>query len=241
MLASSEYRGCIRCSRLFLIGTYQMFYAMDYNNILSDGKNVGNIKKMLFNMSMMCIFYHELSHIYKGHILLYSAWFKERTINEHYLDIQTLEWDADNYAATQMADWVIRVRKELLFDDKSDFAMKIACGAIHGMMYWQRQNDDFYDVDNKEHPPIFYREMSMLKCIGDLCGNLEKMITYILGYEIEFNKLRGISTDEVKKYFEDSEEHSNHLKKVEQNWEIIKCQLEALSIFSLQELERMVY
>ena len=218
-----------------------MFYAMDYNNILSDGKNVGNIKKMLFNMSMMCIFYHELSHIYKGHILLYSAWFKERTINEHYLDIQTLEWDADNYAATQMADWVIRVRKELLFDDKSDFAMKIACGAIHGMMYWQRQNDDFYDVDNKEHPPIFYREMSMLKCIGDLCGNLEKMITYILGYEIEFNKLRGISTDEVKKYFEDSEEHSNHLKKVEQNWEIIKCQLEALSIFSLQELERMVY
>lgn len=230
MQDNSNYRGYISCSRLFLIGTYQMFYSMDYDGIIAEDQDVEDVKKLLFDMSLMCIFYHEFSHIYKGHIRLYNVWKKEQTIREHYLDIQTLEWDADKYAAMQMADWIIRARKQIFLDDSNDFVMKIACGAIHGMMYWQRHIDEFYDVDNKKHPPIFYREMTMLKCIGDLCGDLGKMMLYVWGYEIEFNKLRGISSDEVKKYFEASVEHSQHVDKIEQNWEIVKYDLEQYAI-----------
>lgn len=131
--------------------------SMDYSNIVSDGKNIDNIKMILFNMSMMCMFYHELAHIYRGHLGLYNVWKDEGSLEQHCLDIQTLEWDADNYAATQMADWTTRVKKALLVDDRSDFAMKMACGAIHGMMYWQRQENDFCNISNKEHLPIFYR------------------------------------------------------------------------------------
>ncbi len=233
LLVDSEYRGVIRCTKLLIIGTYQMFYNMDYTNIISDGKNVDNIKMILFDMAMMCLFYHELTHIYKGHLNLYSVWKKKEL---HYLDIQTLEWDADNYAATQMAGWISRIRKEILPLDETDFAMKMACGAIHGMMYWQRQETDFCDMEKKEHYPIFFREVTMLKCIGELCGGLENIMLYILGYEIEFNRMRRITSDEVKRYFEDSVGHEQNLKRIENNWEKVRTELEKYSIFPLDEM-----
>lgn len=230
------YRGVIKCSRLLIIGTYQMFYCMDYTNIVSDGKNIDNIKRILFYMSMMCMFYHELAHIYKGHLELYNIWKNEGSLEQHYLDIQTLEWDADNYAATQMADWISRVRKELLIDDRSDFAMKMACGAIHGMMYWQRQENDFRNISTKEHLPIFYREVTMLKCIGNLCSNLNVIISYIVGYEIEFKRIQGISYDEAKVYFADSDGNAGYVAMIENNWERIKKCLLPYAIFPLNEL-----
>lgn len=231
------YRGVIKCSRLLVIGTYQMFYCMDYSNIVVDGKNIDNIKLILFNMSMMCMFYHELAHIYKGHLKLYNIWKNEGSLEKHCLDIQTLEWDADNYAATQMADWISRINKELLPDDKSDFAMKMACGAIHGMMYWQRQENDFGSISIKEHLPIFYREVTILKCIGDLCGNLHDILSYVVGYENEFKRIQGVSDDEAKEYFEGSYGNEDYIAKIENNWENIKECLIPYTVFPLNELE----
>ena len=233
---TNGYRGVIKCSRLLVIGTYQMFYGMDYSNIVPDGKNIDKIRLMLFNMSMMCMFYHELTHIYKGHLKLYNIWKNEGSLEQHYLDIQTLEWDADNYAATQMADWITRIKKELLPNDRSDFAMKIACGAIHGMMYWQRQENDFSNIRTKEHLPIFYREVTMLKCIGDLCGNLHDILSYIVGYEIEFKRIQGVSYDEAKAYFDSSNGNEEYIVKIENNWENIKNCLVPYAVFPLTEL-----
>ncbi len=233
---TNGYRGVIRCSRLLVIGTYQMFYCMDYSNIVSDGKNIENIKLILFNMSMMCMFYHELAHIYKGHLGLCNIWKNEGSLEQHCLDIQTLEWDADNYAATQMANWISRVKKELLVDDRSDFAMKMACGAIHGMMYWQRQENDFCNISTKEHLPIFYREVIMLKCIGELLENLHDISSYILEYEIEFKRIQGISYNEAKAYFNSSDGNEGYISKIKNNWENIKKCLIPYSIFPLNEL-----
>lgn len=236
LTGKNGYRGVIKCSRLIIIGTYQMVYCMDYSNIVSDGKNIDNIKMILFNMAMMCVFYHELAHIYKGHLGLYNVWKDEGSLEQHCLDIQTLEWDADNYAATQMADWTTRVKKALLVDDGSDFAMKMACGAIHGMMYWQRQENDFCNISNKEHLPIFYREVIMLKCIGDLLNNLYDISSYVVGYEIEFKRIQGISFDEAKAYFDSTDGNEGYISKIERNWENIKKCLIPYSVFPLDEL-----
>lgn len=237
LINDNIHRGIIHCSRLFLIGNYQMFYGMDYSNIVTDEKNIDNIKKLMFNMSMMCTFWHELAHIYGGHLKLYNQWKKEDDIKNHSLDIQTLEWDADSFAATKMAEWILGVNKNILEMDQTDLAMKIACGAIHGMMYWQRTNSDFDKVDSKEHPPIFYREVAMLKCIGDLRNNLEDILRYIIGYEKEFNRIRRVGAFDIKKYFENSRESMEYMSKIENNWEKIRNKLQNYSVLPLEELK----
>lgn len=237
LINDNIHRGIIHCSRLFLIGNYQMFYGMDYSNIVTDEKNIDNIKKLMFNMSMMCTFWHELAHIYRGHLKLYNQWKKEDDIKNHSLDIQTLEWDADSFAATKMAEWILGVNKNILEMDQTDLAMKIACGAIHGMMYWQRTNSDFDKVDSKEHPPIFYREVAMLKCIGDLRNNLEDILRYIIGYEKEFNRIRRVGAFDIKKYFENSRESMEYMSKIENNWEKIRNKLQNYSVLPLEELK----
>ena len=232
-----KFRGTIFCSRLLLIGMYQMFYQMDYKNIISDGKNIENVKEILFILAMMCMAFHEFAHIYKGHLKLYNQWVIEKEIEKKYLDIQTLEWDADCFAATKIAQWVSKVNKELIAEDKTDFAMKITCGAIHGMMYWQRTNTDFDKIENKVHPPIFFREVAMLKCIGDLRKNLDDIFRYIIGYEKEFNRIRGIEAPDIKKYFENSRESREHMSKIEKNWEKVKINLQNYSLFPLEEMD----
>lgn len=229
----SLYRGAIKCSRLLIIGTYELFYRMDYSNIVSDGKNIGNIKRLLFNTSMRCMFYHELAHIYKGHLNLYSIWKKEQSIKDHYLDIQTLEWDADCYAATQIVNWIYSVQKEVLPLDKTNFILKIACGAIHGMMYWQRQNTDFRDIANKEHPPILHREMVLLQVIMEKCNYAQNIMEYVALYEKEFNRIRNISSDKVEKYLDDLVKTIDYMKLVAGNWENVEPKLQQYSIFPL--------
>lgn len=234
------YRGTISCSRILLIGMYQMFNQMNYENIISDGKNIENVKTILFNLAIMCMTFHEFAHIYKGHLQLYNQWVTDKKSVEN-LDMQTLEWDADSYAATKIAEWISNVNQEMIPEDQTDFAMKIACGAIHGMMYWQRTNIDFVEIERKAHPPIFYREMAMLKCIGDLRNNLGNILRYITGYENEFNRLRGVKSSDIKKYFEQSRESTEYMSKIENNWEKIKNNLQNYSVFPLEEMDAKDY
>lgn len=229
--------GVIHCSRLFIIANYQMFYQMDFSNIVTDGKNIENIKMLMFDMSMMCMFFHEMAHIYRGHLELYSQWKKENSIERHTLDIQTLEWDADSFAATKMAEWIVGVNnnKEILQAGNTDFAMKIACGAIHGMMYWQRTAKDFNKIDQKEHPPVFYREASILKCITELMPDTKHIVRYVTGYEKEFNRVWGIKSKDIEHYFESSAENSEYMNRIEENWEKVKSKLQTYAVFPLDD------
>lgn len=149
----------------------------------------------------------EFTHIYKGHLKLYNLWANEKEIKKHLLDIRTLEWDADNYAATRMAEWILRIRKEILPMDTTDFAMKIGVGAIHGMLYWQRQQTDFREISDRKHLPILYREITMLQCIGDF----DKIMLYVKEYEKEFNRNRKISNYDIEKYFKNMTIYQSYL------------------------------
>lgn len=233
------YRGQIQCSRLLLMCEYQMFYQMNYENIVIDGKNIDNIRKMQFHLAFYGMLYHEIAHIYKGHLYLYDKWEVEQTVEKRFLDIQTLEWDADCYAASQLANVVYRMNNDILKNDNSDFALQIMIGAIHGMMFWQRQKQDFCDMDSKQHPPIFYREMAMISSLGELLGSMDKVKKYLLGYEIEFIKVFKMDKIDVERYLNDSVLNKEKLGEIEDNWNIIKVLLEQYSLFPLNDADEL--
>jgi hypothetical protein len=76
----------------------------------------------------------------------------------------------------------------------------------------------------------------MLKCIGDLCGNLHNILSYVERYEIEFKKIQGVSCDEAKSYFDGSNGNEDYILKIENNWENIKKSLIPYKVFTLNEL-----
>lgn len=228
---TDKYRGKITISRLFIVAMYQMFFEMDYSRIVIDGKGIDNIKDIMFHWSITCILEHELAHIYKGHLALIHKWGVQR----EYIDVQTLEWDADAFAATYLAT-LCTIGRKALQGDTTDFIVKMVCGAVHGMMFWQRKQEEFRKIETGNHLPIFYREMAMYSTMGDLLKNSEKLINYMQGYEMAFANFWREDKRKAFMYFSEAKDHVEWLYKVEDNWEKIKSELQPFSILPLEEL-----
>lgn len=239
LLQNEKDRGRITCTRLSVIAMYEMFYGMSYDEIIIDGKNVENVKKILFMHALYCMMWHEIAHIYKGHLQLLDSWEKEGTRKEHRLDIQTLEWDADAFAATKEAEFIKLCRNEILPNDKTDFATKMICGAIHGMIYWQRTSRDFEEMEAKEHPPYLFREVAILSSISELLGNKEDILQYIVGYENAFNRVLNVPNELVKKYFDEAVQENNYLSSISGRWHELKKELTKYSLFPLDDIESL--
>lgn len=239
LLQNEKYRGRITCTRLSVIAMYEMFYGMNYDEIIIDGKNVENIKKILFMHALCCMMWHEIAHIYKGHLQLLDTWEKEGTRKQHRLDLQTLEWDADAFAATREAEVIKMYRNEILPNDKTDFATKIICGAIHGMTYWQRTSEDFEEMETKEHPPYLFREAAILSSISELLGNKEDILQYIVGYENAFNRVLNVPNELVMKYFDEAVQEKNYLSSISGRWDELKKELMKYSLFPLEDIESL--
>ena len=239
LLQNEKYRGRITCTRLSVIAMYEMFYGMNYDEIIIDGKNVENIKKILFMHALCCMMWHEIAHIYKGHLQLLDTWEKEGTRKQHRLDLQTLEWDADAFAATREAEVIKMYRNEILPNDKTDFATKIICGAIHGMTYWQRTSEDFEEMETKEHPPYLFREAAILSGISELLGNKEDILQYIVGYENAFNRVLNVPNELVMKYFDEAVQEKNYLSSISGRWDELKKDLMKYSLFPLEDIESL--
>ncbi len=239
LLQNEKYRGRITCTRLSVIAMYEMFYGMNYDEIIIDGKNVENIKKILFMHALCCMMWHEIAHIYKGHLQLLDTWEKEGTRKQHRLDLQTLEWDADAFAATREAEVIKMYRNEILPNDKTDFATKIICGAIHGMTYWQRTSEDFEEMETKEHPPYLFREAAILSSISELLGDKEDILQYIVGYENAFNRVLNVPNELVMKYFDEAVQEKNYLSSISGRWDELKKELMKYSLFPLEDIESL--
>lgn len=239
LLQNEKYRGRITCTRLSVIAMYEMFYGMNYDEIIIDGKNVENIKKILFMHALCCMMWHEIAHIYKDHLQLLDTWEKEGTRKQHRLDLQTLEWDADALAATREAEVIKMYRNEILQNDKTDFATKIICGAIHGMTYWQRTSEDFEEMETKEHPPYLFREAAILSGISELLGNKEDILQYIVGYENAFNRVLNVPNELVMKYFDEAVQERNYLSSISGRWDELKKELMKYSLFPLEDIESL--
>jgi len=188
----------------------------------------------------MCMIYHEIAHIYRGHLSLYGKWEKEKSVEKHYLDIQTMEWDADCYAASQLAKVVDMLNKGVLINDTTDFALQVILGSILGMMFWERQKDDFDKVYENEHPPMYYREIAIIATMSDLLHcEKEKAERYVIGYEKAFSKVFGIDVRKSDTYFLNAVKNKDMLKKIEENWDVVKEQLKTFSVFPLEEVDEL--
>lgn len=239
LLQHGEYRGRITCTRLSIIAMYELFYGMSYDEIIIDGKNIENVKHILFRIALCCMIWHEIAHIYKGHLQLLDNWEKEGTRKQHRFDIQTLEWDADAFAATKAAECIKSYRNEILPNDNTDFSTKVVCGAIHGMIYWQRTSEEFKKMETREHPPYLFREISMLSSIGELLDNKKDILQYIVGYEKAFNRALNVPDKVVMRYFNEAVQQNSYEGIILGRWCKLKKELMKYSLFPLDDIESL--
>lgn len=236
LLMLNKTRGKIKVNTGLITHLYEMFYSLDYTNLVSDGKNIDNIKQLLFSTAMNIIIVHELAHIYYGHLSLKEKLEMEKDSNYN-LDMQTLEWDADSFAVTKLYE-VINEDKVNNSELVKDLKFMILIGSIHGMMFLFRQADDF-DKQNP-HPPCLIREVGMLMCAKDLFKKENDDIIKITQfYENEFNRQFKISEKENETYMIRLLEHKEVLLDIDNNYD--KRIKYLLKPFSLLKLERMDY
>ncbi len=228
---SSNYRGEIHISKLFIIAMYEMFFGMDMDEFTSNREQDPLLRNALFYLSFALIVNHELAHIYKGHLQLYAIWKKDSLIENHKLDIRTMEWDADCYAATRMAENVNVMTKDFGHDN----ICKAMCLAIHGAMYWMREFSDFDVIESKEHLPYWYREISMLMSLADLVSDRQTIASLMIKNEKVFNDQFKVNSRAGDIYYLKSIVEYRFLAEVEENWDNMKSLLLPYSLLPLDE------
>lgn len=159
----NKYTGKITISRMMICAMYEFFYGIDYSNIVSDGKNIDNIKLLSFLTAFEILTNHEMCHIYRGH-LQYKDNFNEFEKENEDIIIKCLEYDADSYTATQFFYSIMRMNKELSLP--MDFCLNIYTCALHGALYWMDQTLDKQKIT--QHFSIRVREGIMENVIADL-------------------------------------------------------------------------
>lgn len=142
--------------------------------VLSDDPRRNNLAEFLSMFAIKWIIAHEIGHVYNGHTKYYLE--TRRKINQLnpindceelkqcYLDLQTMEMDADTFASNRIIEEALALQntcKSLVdLENPSDF-LKLPIFAIHGVFYIFR-NYRTKNSFNEEHPPTFIREsMSM--------------------------------------------------------------------------------
>lgn len=235
-LIQDNIRGKIQINRGLIIHLYEMFYSLDYTIIVPDGKNIGNIKSMLFATAMNIIIAHELAHIYYGHLFLKNKLEIENNSSFN-LDMQTLEWDADSFAITKLFE-AINNYKDSDTELEKNLKFMILLGSIHGMMFLFRQVDEF--DKQKTHPPCLIREIGMLMCARNLFKKKDEDIIKITTfYENEFNRQFKIAEKENNAYMSKLIENKNVLHDININYD--KRIKYLLKQFSLLPIERLDY
>ncbi len=229
----SKYRGEIHVSNLLIIAMYEIFYSMSLENIVTDSGQEKLVRKMLLMCAFIWLINHEIAHIYKGHLRLYQSWKDKKELDQHKVDIRTMEWDADCYSATYIAGFVYAISNDIGRTN----AERLICAALHGAMYWMRENSDFEDIDKKDHLPYIFREITMIATMFDLTSDRNIGMSLLISYEKEFNKIFKISSKSAEAHYQEMVHKYIYLKEVEDNWEDVKEMLEPFSLVPLEEMQ----
>lgn len=138
--------------------------------VLSDDPRRNNLAEFLSMFAIKWIIAHEIGHVYNGHTKYYLEMKKkiaqlnpakdDAQIKQCYLDLQTMEMDADTFASNRIMEEALALygtdKKLVSLENPSDF-LKIPIFAIHGVFYLFRD----YRTKNSfniSHPPAFVRE-----------------------------------------------------------------------------------
>ena len=228
----SEYRGEIHVSNLLIIAMYEIFYSMSLENIVADSGQEKIVRKIMFMCAFIWLINHEMAHIYKGHLKLYQSWKDKKELDQHKVDMRTMEWDADCFSATSIAGFALVLSNDI----GQTNAERLIYAALHGAMYWMRESSDFEDIDKKDHLPYMFREISMIATMFDLTSDRNTGMSILISYEKEFNKIFNISNKSAESYYQEMVDNYSFLQEVEDNWENVNGLLEPFSLVPLEEL-----
>lgn len=133
--------------------------------VLSDNPILNNLAEYLSMFAIKYLIAHEIGHAFNGHSIYYNEvreMIKKpgKQLNQCYLDLQTMEIDADAFAATRIMEEAFVFYKseknKLHLTDKADI-LKMPIYAIHCLYYLFRDYRT-WDEFHKEHPPAYIRE-----------------------------------------------------------------------------------
>ena len=138
--------------------------------VLSDNPILNNLAEYLSMFSIKYLIAHEVGHAFNGHSIYYNQ--VRRMIQESsgsqlrqcYLDLQTMEMDADAFASTRIMEEAFLFYKsdinKLHLANKVDI-FKMPIYAIHCLYYIFRDYRTWEEFC-EEHPPAFVRESMSL-------------------------------------------------------------------------------
>lgn len=234
-LTDGEYIGEVIINIGLLIHLYEMFFDLNYKTFVPDGKNIDNIKKMMFSTSVNIILCHEVAHIYYRHELLKRELLTKYGSDsiKYKLDIQTLEYDADAFAITKMYEFITKLQEHST-PAQSKLYYQIFIYSLHALIYLFRQTDDFDYVT--EHPAFFIREKAMLKVVNNLFNNHESK-AYIDFAEKEFNRQFEINEEILNSYFEKMESFTIQLTNIEKNYDSLKYDIKRFSRLPVEGID----
>lgn len=206
---SSEAKPCTEINtRIFYKNHESDDKEIESEMVFSDDIISNNIAEYMAMFAIKWIIAHEIGHAFNGHTRYYLE-VRNKIQNENneeekeklFLDLQTMEDDADTFAVNRIIDVVMDLYRKndkilkLLKNEKD--LLKLVIFSIHGVFYMFRERD-LYGCIKREHPPTFIREClvlgSMRECllknykfkiddnyIADDVGKIENLICAVEG------------------------------------------------------------
>lgn len=194
--------------------------------IYSDSIVSNNIAEYMSMFAIKFLVSHEMGHLYNGHSELYLAT-REAIKNEKlkykpsddilqssYLDLQTMEWDADCFGICRVIDEVMHMYRNndkilSYFKEPVDL-LRLVAYSIH-CIFIRFRNIDTKSYKYKEHPPSLVREASIFDAI---IHHLIKQYKYDCPKEVLFEKIASIESSYFKSCGEnDDSSYIDYLKK----------------------------
>lgn len=182
--------------------------------ILSDDIIRNNLAEYMAMFAIKFIISHEIGHAYNGHTKYYLETrekIKKVKDDRLFLDLQTMEMDADSFAICRVCDeiiWLLNKNDKIfsLLKNQNDI-FKLLVYVIHGVFYILRDMD-IINYKGKEHPPSIVREILTMAAMKE---HLKKQY----GMHIQNQSLAEISTEAERKIsVADNKNYNEYIKYV---------------------------
>lgn len=166
---------------------------------MSTSLRKNNIAEYLAKFAIEIIVAHEIGHLYNGHTEYYFALQQELKLDisekcreQCFLDLRTLEYDADAYAVNRVLEEVIYLiecqDKILNILESKENVLDLLMYAIHGLCFLMRiEENERIDQNVKlDHPHPIIREVCMISALKQHFKKLQEIGN--VGYEYDFEK-----------------------------------------------------